>query len=535
MKTSLNKTTVRTLLGSLLLLTAVAVKADETNTLPVAAGPYQADYESFKQYQCPEWFRDAKFGIWAVWGVCSVPMRGDWYSRRLYENDVIDPKTGNHTGPNPDYTDHLQRYGHPSKVGFKDLIPLWKAEKWEPDKLMELYKKAGARYFVALGVFSDNVDYWNSKYNRWNSVKTGPHKDIVGEWERAAKAQGLRFGVSEHRSDWWHWFRPAKENTDKTGPMAGIPYDGNDPAYADLYSTKPEPQNWFLRMTDLINSYKPDLLYTDGSLPIQDWHTDTKIAPDEANLLHQTGKKFLAYYYNRGRDWHGGKDEVVYTSKQPANGMWVRDLERGVMTGINPEPWQTDTCIGDWHYKESLLQQHHYRSTKLILQMLADIVSKNGNLLLNFPPRPDGTLDEDELKILNELALWMPINGEAIFATRPWKIYGEGSANDLKSGGFNEGKLSFSASDIRFTQSKDGKTLYALALDWPKDGKLVVKSLASASGKISEVSLLGSGAKLDWTQTNEGLVVTLPAQKPCDYVFALKITGNHLKPAAGTN
>ena len=538
MKTTLNKITVRTLRGCLLLLTAAAVKADETNSLPVAAGSFQPDYESFKQYQCPEWFRDAKFGIWAVWGVCSVPMQGDWYSRKMYEGTGrLNYMTGESVPTaSPHYLYHVKTYGHPSKFGYKDLIPLWKAEKWEPDKLMELYKKAGARYFVALGVFCDNTDYWNSKYNRWNSVKTGPHKDIVGEWQRAAKAQGLRFGVSEHRSDWWHWFDVAKK-ADKMGPMAGVPYDGNDPAYADLYSTKPEPQNWFLRMTDLIDNYHPDLLYTDGGLPytdktwlrVKNWAATN--APADETLLRadQTGKQFLAYYYNRGREWHGGKDEVVYNCKQTANGMWVQDLERGVMPGINPEPWQTDTCVGGWHYDEKVLERHGYKTPAQVIHMLCDIVSKNGNLLLNFPPRPDGTLDDDELKILDAMGAWIAVNGEAIYGTRPWKVFGEGPTKLAKgrfAGLHDTGN--YKSSDIRFT-TKDG-ALYAIALGWPEDNRLVVRSLASAAGKITDIALLGHAGKLDWQQTDEGLVVKLPAQKPCDLAYAIKISAGDLKP-----
>ena len=480
-----------------------------TATPAFSEGPFKPEYESFKQYQCPEWFRDAKFGIWAVWGVCSVPKHGDWYSRLMYIGpDITDPNI-NWGG---DYQHHLENYGHPSKFGLKDLIPLWHAEKWDPDKLMALYKKAGAHYFFGLAVFSDNIDYWDSKYHRWNSVKMGPHRDIIGDWSKAARKQGLRFGVSEHWGDYYDWMKYCK-GSDKTGPYAGVPYDGNDPANADLYSSGPQPEKWLLRMTDLVDHYKPDLFYTDGGLPYPD----------------QTGRKFLAHYYNQGRLWHNGRDEVVYNCKQESQGMWVEDLERGVMNEIKKDPWQTDTCVANWHYSEAYLTEHKYRSTAMILQMLADIVSKNGNLLLNFPPLPDGTLDEDELKILNELADWMPVNGEAIFGTRPWSVFGEGPSKVKKGGGFNEDKLKYTARDIRFTTK--GGTLYALALGWPEDGRLVVKSLATSAGKVSNVTLLGYNGKLNWKQTDEGLVVEMPAHKPCDHVFSLKVMGNNLKPA----
>jgi alpha-L-fucosidase len=467
-------------------------------TITIAPGPFAPDYKSFRQYKCPEWFRDAKLGIWAVWGVCSVPMQGDWNSRNLYVEG------------SPQYEYHVAHYGHPSKFGYKDLIPLWKAEKWEPGRLMDLYKKAGARYFCALAVFCDNTDYWDSKYHRWNSVNTGPHRDIIGQWSRAARERGLRFGVTEHLGDWWSWLDTSK-GADKRGPLAGVPYDGTNPAYSDLYSIRANPEDWFFRMTDLVDRYQPDLFYTDGGLPFAD----------------QVGRRFLAHYYNRSRQWHGGRVEAVYTCKQESQGMWVQDLERGVMDKICPEPWQTDTCVGDWHYRESLLKTRAYRAPSMVLQMLADIVSKNGNLLLNFPPRPDGTLDDDELKILDAMAAWMPVNGEAIFGTRPWRVYGE-SSHKLQGGMFNEGVLRYTAGDIRFTTK--GPSLYAIALGWPDDGKLRIRSLAAAAGRIDSIRLLGSSDPLHWSQRAGGLEVALPQRKPCDHAYVLKIEGHDLKP-----
>ena len=268
---------------------------------------------------------------------------------------------------------------------------------------------------------------------------------------------------------------------------------------------------WFHRIQDLLDSYQPDLLYSDGPLPF----------PDEV------GRNLLAHFYNANRTWHDGRLEAVYNCKEPSEGRWVQDLERGVMHKIHSEPWQTDTCVGGWYYDVNLARQHGYKSAATVLQMLADIVSKNGNLLLNFPPRPDGTLDADELNILDELAAWMPINGEAIFGTRPWKIYGEG-ARKIQGGMFNEGNLRYTARDIRFTTR--GPTLYALVLDWPEKGRLVVRSLASSAGRIEGVKLLGSTGKLSWAQTGEGLVVTLPENKPCQHVFVLKIAAGALNP-----
>ena len=506
-----------------LLLTGTGVMAEEKLNLPVADAPFKPDMESLKQYQCPDWFRDAKLGIWAVWGPEAVPMQGDWYARHLYEEG------GRHN------TWHVGHYGHPSKVGFKDIIPLWKAERWDPAKLMALYRRAGAKYFCMIAMHHDNFDSWDSKHNRWNSLAMGPKRDIAGEWQQAAAKEGLRFGMTEHLAASW-WFYGAAKGADKSGPMAGVPYDGADPKYADLYWTGNEQagfhyygtnvpaafkQTWFDRIKDLVDRYHPDLLYSDSPLPY----------PDEV------GRQLLAHYYNDNIAQHGGKLEAVYNCKQEAQGRWVRDLERGVMEGIHPEPWQTDTCVGGWYYDEKVIEHHGYKTPAQVIHMLCDIVSKNGNLLLNFPPRPDGTLDDDELKLLDAMAAWIAVNGEAIYATRPWKAYGEGPTKLGKGrhGGLND-TGNYKPSDIRFTTK--GGFLYAIALGWPapseiegpEDGAFIVRSLPTATGKITDVTLLGHPGKLDWRQTDEGLVVKVPAQKPCDLAFALKITAGDLNP-----
>ena len=498
-----------------LLLCGGAVAAD-------AVGPFQPTDESLKQYACPDWFRDAKLGIWAVWGPESVPMQGDWYARHLYEEG------------SRHYQWHVAHYGHPSQFGFKDIIPLWKAEKWEPEQLMALYKKAGAKYFCMIAEHHDNFDCWNSRFQPWNSVNLGPKRDIAGEWQQAATKNGLRFGMTEHLAASW-WFYGATKRADTNGPLAGVAYDGADPKFDDLYwsgnektdfhyyGTNVPPafkQTWFNRINDMIDRYHPDLLYSDSPLPY----------PDEV------GRQLLAHYYNDNAQRHGGKNEAIYNCKQTSEGRWVQDLERGVMEGINPHPWQTDTCVGGWYYDEKVLERHGYKTPATVIHMLCDIVSKNGNLLLNFPPRPDGTLDADELKILDAMAAWIAVNGEAIYGTRPWKIFGEGPSRAQKGGHFNEGKLKYTARDIRFTSKNN--SLYAIALGWPvpsgvegpEDHQLVVKALASAAGKISDVALLGHTGQLDWQQTAEGLVVKLPAQKPCELAYAFKITGGDLTP-----
>ena len=334
---------------------------------PALSLDFKPTDESLKRYRCPEWFRDAKLGIWAVWGPESVPMQGDWYARKLYLNDEVD-KEGKSIGPSRHNQYHVEHYGHPSKFGFKDIIPLWKAEKWDPEHLMALYQKAGAKYFCMIAEHHDNFDCWNSKFNRWNSVNMGPKRDIAAEWKAAATKRGLRFGMTEHLAASW-WFYGATKGADKSGPMAGVPYDGNDPEYADLYWSGNESpgfryygtdvpssfkQAWFNRIKELIDRYHPDLLYSDSPLPY----------PDEV------GRQLLAHYYNDNLQQRGGKLEAVYNCKEDAQGRWVRDLERGVMEGIHPEPWQTDTCVGGWYYDEKVWERHGYKTPAQVIHML---------------------------------------------------------------------------------------------------------------------------------------------------------------------
>jgi alpha-L-fucosidase len=486
-----------------------SISAQSELALPIAEGPYQSTMESLTNYQCPQWFRDAKFGIWAHWGPQAVPMDGDWYARQMYIQG------------HAQYKDHLEHYGHPSTNGYKDIIPLWKAEKWEPDRLMALYKRAGAKYFVSMGSHHDNFFLWNSKLHRWNAVNMGPHRDVVGTWQKAAVKNGLKFGVSEHLGASFTWFQDSHKS-DKTGPLAGVRYDGADPKYEELYhfpaepgdtgwySTNPRWQKmWFDEIKELVEGYHPDLLYTDGGVPFG----------------NEVGLSLIAHLYNTDAKQHGGNPQVVYTCKQKSEGRWVEDLERGVMPGINPYPWQTDTSIGDWFYNRNW----KFRSVSWTIHMLVDIVSKNGNLLLNVVQRPDGSLDPEVEQMLNELADWIAIHGEAIYSSRPWLVYGEGGVR-TKGGHFHE-DFKYTSKDIRFTAK--GEALYAIALGWPEDGKLLVKSLASTGqGKIIEVSLLGSKTKLVWTQTPQGLAVSLPAERLSPYTCALRITANGLKPAA---
>jgi alpha-L-fucosidase len=512
---------------------------------PMQTGKFQPTWESLKQYEVPEWYRNAKFGIWAHWGPQCQPEDGDWYGRGMYEEG------------SGQYKSHLQKYGHPSKFGFKDVIHEWKAENWDPEKLVKLYKRAGAQYFFAMGNHHDNFDLWDSKYHNWNSTKIGPKKDILGGWAKAAKHNDLPFGVSIHASHAWTWYETS-QGADKQGPLAGVPYDGKltkadgkgqwwdglDPQelYAqnhELSSRNQTPgaihsqwdwadgasvpskeycDNFYDRTVDMINKYHPDLLYFDDTaLPL--WPVS------DAGLL------IAADFYNSNMKRNNGKlDAVIFgkvlTPEQKECIVW--DVERGAPDKMQEKPWQTCSCIGDWHYNRSVYDNNRYKSAKTVIQMLADIVSKNGNLLLNIPVRGDGTIDDKEVAVLEGIAGWMDINKESIFGTRPWTTFGEGpdaeKKNPMNAQGFNEGKNKYTAEDIRFTE-KNG-TLYAIVMEWPENGKIVIKSLAAGSPnyekEIKKVQLLGSG-KASFSRDNSGLIVTLPELKPNNMPLVLKI------------
>jgi alpha-L-fucosidase len=490
--------------------------------LPMKEGKFKPADDSLKQYQYPEWFRDAKFGIWAHWGPQAVPRQGDWYARKMYDNGGNPGRGGQLTPQDADNKYHLEHYGHPSKFGYKDIIPLWKAEKWDPEALMALYKKAGAKYFVSMGSHHDNFFLWNSKVHEWNAVQMGPKKDVVGLWQKAAKKQGLRFGVSEHLGASFTWFQMA-HGADKSGPMAGVPYDGNDPKYESLYHGKAAADDtgwltknpawqreWFNSIKELVDNYHPDLLYSDSAMPFDN-----------------VGRTLISHFYNQDMANHGGKLEAVYTCKQASDGKWVRDIERGVAEGISPEPWQTDTSIGDWYYRTG----QKYKTSAEIVRMLADIVSKNGNLLINIVQTPEGDLEPDMLKTLDEIAAWIAVNGEGIYATRPWKVYGEGPSTKAQTrgrfGGLQDVPANpYTAEDYRFTVSKDARTLYAFNLGSPS-GELRIVSLGAnaklADKPIASVQLLGNKAKLDWKQEADALVVKLPANLVSSPATAIKI------------
>jgi alpha-L-fucosidase len=490
---------------------AKAAGAQEA-VLDVTPGVFNSSVASLETYRAPDWFRNAKFGIWSHWGPQSVPRQGDWYARFMY------------VPGHPHYDYHVKTYGHPSEFGYKDIIPLWRAERFDPEALMTKYAAAGAKYFVSMGVHHDNFDLWNSKHHRWNAAAMGPKRDIVGAWKAAAKRRGLRFGVSEHLGASYCWSYP-NHLYDQFWPKLGVSYDGADPRFADLYhDNRDEPflnkpgtwytsnpkfhRHWFQRIRDLVDSYQPDLLYSDGGVP-----------------FGEVGRTLVAHLYNSSIA-RSGRLEAVYAHKNLGSGEFlpkagVQDVERGVLEGINPLPWQTDTSNSDWFFNE----HDRFKTAREVIGMLADIVSKNGNLLLNVVQYPDGSLPPRSEELLVELAAWMKVNSEAIHGTRPWKTYGEGPTKP-KPGAFSESG-EYTSQDIRFTTKAD--TLYAILLGWPQV-RSAIQSLGSSAlpgAVIERVDLLG-GPELQFRRDADALRLTLPPVQRGAFIPAIRIRGRGL-------
>lgn len=477
----------------------------------LAAGPFQPTIESLAGFRVPEWFRDAKLGIWSHWGPQSVPRIGDWYARHMYREG------------SDQYRYHVRTYGHPSRFGYKDVVALWRAEQFDAEELMERYVAAGAKYFVAQAVHHDNFLNYDSPQHRWNSVNVGPGRDIVAAWRDAAAARGLRFGLSEHLGASFSWFATNK-GADESGPYKGMPYDGSDPTYEDLYLPNQEhrsknrepvqkpwytPNAWWHRrwldlVTEMIDRFQPDLLYTDGPLPF------------EADN-HAAGAHAVAHLYNTSAATHDGVNHAVYTQKTrdvKLAAAGVFDIERSQEPDIRPDPWQTDTCVGGWFYDA----RARYKTARHVLDILVDVVAKNGNLLLNIPQRPDGSIDDECSFLLEEMARWIAICGDGIFGSRPFRVFGEGPSRVLIDQ-FREDQVDWTVQDFRFTQR--GDVVYAFLMHWPTDGSVLIRSLTSADNART-VRLLGHG-DVGWEQSTHGLRVQLPETGPAEQPNCLAI------------
>lgn len=471
------------------------------------AGPFQPTWESLQDYKVPEWYQDAKFGIFIHWGLYSVPAFGsEWYPRLMYQQG------------SPEFKHHVATYGPQSKFGYKDFIPQFKAEKFDPRAWADLFRGSGAKYVVPVAEHHDGFAMYNSDLSDWSAAKMGPHRDVVGELEKAVRTAGLHFGVSSHRAEHYFFLNGGREfDSDVRDPNFALFYGpahvgitdkgdghwqggGPDPGYLD---------DWLARNTELVDKYRPEIVWFD-------WWIETK--EFEPYL-----KRFAAYYYNDAKR-RGSTAAINYKWDAYPPGAAVLDIERGQSDKPLPRYWQTDTSVSvkSWGY----IENDTYRSPDSLIQQLVDIVSKNGCLLLNIGPRSDGTIPEGAQNVLLAMGRWLSANGDAIYGTRPWTLSGEGPTK-VVGGSFNDtATQNYTSQDIRFTSK--GNVLYAIALAWPADGKISIKSLAEGSaaplGAIENVQLLGSGATLKWARDGGGLQIELPAQKTGEYAWVFRVT-----------
>src|SRR5215472_7265085 len=471
-------------------------------------GPFRDDWESLQQYEAPEWYRDAKFGIFIHWGVYSVPAFGsEWYPRLMYVEG------------SPEYKHHIATYGPQDKFGYKDFVPMFKAEHFDPVAWARLFKKAGAKYVVPVAEHHDGLAMYDSGLTDWTAAKMGPHRDTTGELAKAVRAEGLHFGLSSHRV----------EHNFFLGVGRTIPSDVNDPQYAAFYGpahtwlanpegvplsgdftyVSPEwADDWLARGAELVEKYHPDILYFDW------WIGQPSI---RANLL-----RFAAFYYNESQKYGDHIGVINYKDYALPEHSAVLDLERGQLGDIRPLYWQTDTSVSNrsWGY----IQNDTFKSAEFIVHQLIDIVSKNGNLLLNIGPKSDGTIPDEVQQILLDVGAWLNTNGEAIYGTRPWRIYGEG-ATKVAAGSFHDTDTThYTPEDFRFTTK--GGVLYAIGLGWPTNGEAVIHSLAQTVGseRVQSVTLLGNDSELKFDQRADGLHLQLPSQASAKYAYAIRVT-----------
>jgi alpha-L-fucosidase len=456
---------------------------------------YEANWESLKQYQIPQWYEDAKFGIFIHWGVYAVPAFGnEWYPRNMYLQDK------------PEFAHHVETYGPQNQFGYKDFIPLFKAEKFDPQAWAALFRDAGARFVMPVAEHHDGFAMYETPLNRWNAREMGPGRDIVGELAQAIRDEGMVFTLSTHRAEHWWFLNGGRE----------FESDVQDEQFRDFYGpaasdqTQPDAaflEEWLERTCELVDKYRPQVVWFD-------WWIEQ---PAFASYL----QRFAAYYYNRGEEWGQGV-AINYKNEAFPEGTAVFDVERGQLEGIRYPFWQTDTAVAKNSW--SNVRDLDYKTVDSLIDDLIDIVSKNGALLLNIGPRADGTIPEAEQTMLREIGSWLRIHGEAIYQTRPWHSFGEGPTQVL-GGSFNDTKReAFTAQDIRFTTR--GDTLYALCLARPQ-GEVRISSLASGAENVrpvTNVQLVGSDEVLSWSQEESTLTIQAPQQVPSEHACAFRIT-----------
>jgi alpha-L-fucosidase len=492
--------------------------------LVVQKGRFKPDWQQMsRKYRVPDWFREGKFGAWSHWDPQSMPEQGDWYARNMYEE-------GQRV-----YNYHVKTFGHPSEFGYKDICHLWKVDKWDPDALVKLYVEMGAKYFVAMGNHHDNFDNWNSKYQPWNSVNVGPRQDIVGTWEKAARKQGLRFGIGFHASPprTWGQFMPERYKSDKSGPKKGIPYDGlmtiadgkgkwwegYDPV--DLYGpphkstdpslTSPFADQFMWRVDDAVSKYHPDLIYFDEGAGSN--FKDLGVSMGLGVLAPQ----LVANYYNKSMLWNHGKMDVVINLKN-VGGRYnsfkdhpeqiplveeslVKSSEKVIETNIMAYPFQTETSISEWHYQTG----QKYLTSGDIVKLLIENVCRNGAMLLNLTQHGDGHLDNEVIRTCKEVGAWLSVNGNAIYGSRPYEVYGEGDARYTRAKGF----------------------IYVTLLHWPENNTLTLPALRAGGatiGKVKRVSLLGSSLPISFQQDAGGLKIAIEGKPDTSQAYVFKIS-----------
>lgn len=472
----------------------------------IAAGPFTASWDSLGGYRTPPWYEDGKFGIFIHWGPYAVPAFGnEWYPRKMYLPD------------SPEFRHHVATYGPHTAFGYKDFIPRFTAEKFDPDGWAGLFHRAGAQFVVPVAEHHDGFAMYDCGFSEWTAARMGPRRDIIGELADAVRRQWLVFGLSSHRAEHWWFF---------DGGMA-FASDVRDPRYAGLYgpaqprdALQPNEQfleDWLVRTCELVDKYRPQLVWFDWWIEL----------PAFVPYLQQ----FAAYYYNRGVQWRRGV-AINYKHRAFPEGTAVFDVERGQLGDIRPRFWQTDTSVakGSWGY----VAGQDYKTVGDLVGDLVDIVSKNGALLLNIGPRPDGTIPAEEEALLLGIGRWLGVNGEAIYGTRPWHVFGEGPTRVVE-GSFNDTKrAAFTSRDIRFTtrhgiqKGERIETLYATTLAWPDEGLVRIAALAAGAeyfpGEIARVELLGHPEPLHWTRDAGGLAIRLPPAVTGEHAAAFRIT-----------
>jgi alpha-L-fucosidase len=483
---------------------------------------YTADWRSLRAHPVPQWFRDAKFGIYTHWGIYSVPAIGpntSWYGHNMYREGTVLTRGRRETNQ---YTDHLNTYGHYSKFGYKDFIPMFTAEKFDPDAWAELFAKAGARFAGPVAEHHDGFSMWPTRTSRWNAAEMGPKRDIVGLLEKAYRARGMKYMVAMHHAEhWWffpHWLKDADVADPRFTDFYGEPHNTDYVVPPEDWDREAEwaamdrpsrafLEKWKTRLHEVVEGYRPDYIWFDFGLK---W-------------IHEQYKQdFLAYYYNKGLEW--GRDVVVtYKWADLPPGTATVDIELGRMADQTYYDWITDTTVDDgqaWGY----MKNARYKSATELLHYLVDNVAKNGNMLLNVGPKADGTIPEEAQAVLTEMGKWLAVNGEAIYESSPWYRFGEGPTRFTIEGAFGDmqEKVRFTGEDFRFTVK--GNILYAIAMAWPARRFIIRSAGELYPGEVAGVELLGHPGPLEWRQTPDGLEIERPDRAPGDHAYTFKIT-----------